>query len=337
MTPRSPGPVRRLPPLREQGVALLAVLLLVALLATIAVGVLDDIRFSRARTANGALVAQARWYALGAEALARTRITEIVRANPERTANVAQWQGVPQAFPLEGGVITATLRDGGNCFNLNSVVMADEDRLIRRDTYAPQFLALAKVLEIESGDARRIYDSIADWIDSDQLRSGNGAEDEAYLRHPSAYRTGSTLFAETSELRAVEGLSAENYRKLRPFVCALPNTDAAPINVNSLTEAQAPLLVMLTEGRARLESARQVIAARPAAGFPSLVEFWSNPLLSAATPGPTALETTRLVTRFFAFDVTIAYRGVDIAASALFENTAQGTLTLRARRWTVDE
>ncbi len=337
----SPPAAKPPPPAREKGretgVALLAVLLLVAVLSTIAVGILDDIRFSRARAANGALIAQARWYALGAEALARTRITDIIRRNPVQTANSAQWQGVPQTFPIDGGLISATLRDGGNCFNLNSVVMADEDQLVRRETYAPQFLALAKVLEIKSSDATRIFDALVDWIDSNQLREGDGAEDDVYLRAATGYRTGSTLLAEASEMRAIEGVSAEYYRKLRPFVCALPTVEAAPINVNTLTEAQAPLLVMLTEGRTRLEAARQVIAARPAAGFASLVEFWSNPLLSAAAPGPAALETTRLVTRFFAFDVTIAYREVDIAASALFESNPQGALILRARRWTVDE
>lgn len=337
MMPNSSIPGRHAPPVREKGVALLAVLLLVAVLSTLAVGILDDIRFSRARSSNGALVAQARWYALGAEALARTRITDIVRRNPVRTANAALWQGVPQSFPIEGGLITATLRDGGNCFNLNSVVMEEEDRFVRRGDYQPQFLALAKVLEIEARDATRIFDAIADWIDTDQLRGPEGAEDDVYLRGTEPYRSGGTLLAETSELRAIAGVSAEYYRKLRPFVCALPTTAAAPINVNTLTEAQAPLLVMLTDGRARIESARQVIAARPSAGFESLVEFWSNPLLAAAAPGPTALETTRLVTRFFAFDVIIAYRDIDIASSALFETNAEGALFLRARRWTMDE
>ena len=58
----------------EQGVALLTVLLMVAVMAAIAVAVLDDIRFSVRRTANAQTTAQARWYALGAETLARREL-----------------------------------------------------------------------------------------------------------------------------------------------------------------------------------------------------------------------------------------------------------------------
>ena len=50
----------------EEGVALMTVLLLVAVMSTLAVGILDDIRFSLRRTENARNVGQAQWYALGA-------------------------------------------------------------------------------------------------------------------------------------------------------------------------------------------------------------------------------------------------------------------------------
>ena len=53
---------------------MLTVLLLVAVLATLAAVVLDDIRFGLRRAANAEAVGQARWYALGAETLAAGQI-----------------------------------------------------------------------------------------------------------------------------------------------------------------------------------------------------------------------------------------------------------------------
>ena len=62
---------------REEGAALLTVLLLVAVMSALAVAVLDDIRFGLKRTANAETVGQAQWYALGAETVARARLARL--------------------------------------------------------------------------------------------------------------------------------------------------------------------------------------------------------------------------------------------------------------------
>src|SRR3546814_2109829 len=54
----------------QKGVALLTVLLLVAVMSVLVMGMLDDIRFGLRRTSNAQAMAQAQWYALGAESLA---------------------------------------------------------------------------------------------------------------------------------------------------------------------------------------------------------------------------------------------------------------------------
>ena len=51
---------------------------------------------------------------------------------------------------------------------------------------------------------------------------------------------------------AIQRTRPATYATLRPHLCALPSTDLSPINVNTLTEAQAPLLVMLSGGFERL-------------------------------------------------------------------------------------
>ena len=59
----------------REGMALLTVLLLVAVMSVVAVAVLDDVRFSVRRATNAEGQAQAQMYADGAELLALRQIT----------------------------------------------------------------------------------------------------------------------------------------------------------------------------------------------------------------------------------------------------------------------
>ena len=57
----------------REGMALLTVLLLVAVMSVVAVAILDDVRFSVRRAANVEFQSQAQWYAAGAENLPWTK------------------------------------------------------------------------------------------------------------------------------------------------------------------------------------------------------------------------------------------------------------------------
>lgn len=107
---------------RRRGVALLTVLLLVLVMSGVAVVLLDEVRFALRRSANGREVAQARWYAIGAEALARARISQLYALDANRTTLAGDWEGNRFSFPIEGGIIEAMVYDAGNCFNINSLV-----------------------------------------------------------------------------------------------------------------------------------------------------------------------------------------------------------------------
>jgi general secretion pathway protein K len=166
-----------------------------------------------------------------------------------------------------GGMVEATIRDGGNCFNINSVAEGQvPTALTPRPMGVDQFTGLMRVLEVPEREARRIAEAAGDWVDADMDRSREGAEDADYLGGQAARRVGNTFFAEVSELRALAGMTPEIYARLRPWLCALPVTDLSPININTLSPEQGPLLAMLAPGQISLEAARQAIAQRPAAG-----------------------------------------------------------------------
>lgn len=229
----------------RRGMALLTVLLLVAVMAALCVVLLDDVRFSVRRTTNAESQAQAQAYAAGAEALARRRLSDLVRADPARTPLQPQWNGRVFALPLEEGEGRAVIRDGQSCFNLNSLVLGQGEDLIARPEGAAQFIALGEALGLPRGQMAAVAAALTDWMDGDDEVSAQGAEDAAYASRPTPYRTGGVMVAEVSELRAVAGVDDALYRRLRPYLCALPEARLSPLNVNTLEPQDAVLLVAI--------------------------------------------------------------------------------------------
>lgn len=321
----------------EQGMALLMVLVLVAVVSALAVGILEDVRFAVRRAANAETVGQARWYARGAEALAQAQIQRLARASGDRTTLAGDWNGRVFRFPVDGGAVQAKLSDGVTCFNLNSVVQGAGEQLIAREPGARQFRALLVALDVPPPQAESLAAALTDWIDSDEIREVGGAEDEAYVRADPAYRTAGTLLAEVSELRAIRGVTPELYARLRPFVCALPTNALSPINVNTLPPEGAVLITMLTEGAVSPQDARGIIGRRPPAGWADASAFWGDEAFTHHPPGGEAFQQVQTRTRFFNLETQVAFAGAEVVSTALLEQDAAGEVRLAARRWTLDE
>ena len=328
MRPRPPVPPR------ERGAALLAVLLLVAVTGAIAAAALEKLRLSQALAANSVALDQARAYAIGIEQLALVTIDDMMVQSPERTTLAGGWNGAVRRVPLpNGGVAEARLTDGGNCFNVNSVAEGDpRTGLARRGSGVLQFIGLMGALQVPQGEARRIAEAAADWVDSDNVPGPGGAEDGTYAAGSSPYRTGNTLFADPGELRAVAGMTPEIYARLRPWLCALPVSDLSPINLNTLLPEQAPLLAMLAPSQLDVERARRVIASRPAEGWGSQVEFWRIEAMSEVDVPLDVQLQPQMRTRWFALDVRVRMMDSEFAESALVDARLQ-PLKLVSRRW----
>lgn len=320
---------------QREGMALLTVLLLVAVMAAVAVLVVDDIRFSVRRTMNAETQSQAQWYAAGAESLARRQINRLRDLDPVKTPIQPDWNGRVLSFPVEDGSITARLSDGQACFNLNSVVEGQLEVYVARPLGIQQFVALGRALNLPEGRMRAVADALTDWIDTDTTPRAQGGEDAAYAGQ--AYRTAGTLLAEVSELRAVRGVDAEIYARLRPYLCALPTTDLSPINPNTLTPEQAPLLVMLADGKLSLASARAAIAARPASGWSNANAFlMQGAMRGVELPIPVQDQLT-VLTRFFNLRVDVEFGGSRAVRTALIELPQAGPARTVIQRWTLDE
>lgn len=321
----------------REGMALLTVLLLVAVMSVVAIAILDDVRFSVRRTTNAESQAQAQWYAAGAERLARRQVTRLLAADPVRTPLEPAWNGRRLTFPIEGGSISAVVTDGQACFNLNSVVQGVGEDLTVRPLGVAQFLALGRAVGAPESRMRAVADALVDWLDADGEPRPLGAEDGAYAGLSTPYRTGGVLLSEVSELRAVKGVEADLYRRLRPLVCALPTSRLSPLNVNTLGPDHAPLLTMLTGGSLGVEAARGLLARRPEGGWVDTAAFWADPALAGTELSPETREQVTVLTRYFNLRVDVDHGGVRAVRTALLHAPPDGPTRTVLQRWIPDE
>jgi general secretion pathway protein K len=325
-------------PHREEGAALLSVLLLVAVMSVLAATLLERVSLATSLAANGAANAQARAFARAAEAIASVQIADLMARDVSQTTLAGGWQGAPRALPIPGGSGTARVVDGGNCFNLNSVVTempgpTPADTVLTASPLAvQQLVTLAVSVGVGPRDAARIGAGLADWIDSDTVPAPLGGEDAAYAGRDPALLPANRFVADISEIRAIAGMNPAIYARLEPWLCALPTGGLSPINVNTLTPAQAPLLAMLFDGRLPIEAARSVIAQRPADGYGSQVRFWDTAALAALEPAADVRAQPQIRSRWFRMEVQLELAGAELRETALFD-AATTPVKLVRRSW----
>lgn len=318
---------------KERGAALLTVLLLVAVMATVAATVLDRLGLATRLAGNARDAAQAQAWLGAAELIAMTGIEDLVEAQPKRVTPAGNWLGVPRSIDLPDGMrVRAVVGDGGNCFNLNALA-----QLVGTDVLAPrpegllEFVALMSAVGIDPARARGIAAAATDYIDDDEAPGRDGVETGGY---PPGARPANRAMTDRSELRAVPGVSARDYARLERWLCALPVVGKSPINVNTLRPEEAPLLVMLVQGKVDTVRARAILVQKPAGGYGSVDEFFNAPAFASLIIPRAAREQAKVVTEFYTFNASVEGRddGELIAERALID-ARQVPARLISRQW----
>jgi len=238
-------------PGKQNGIAVLTAILVVAIATVLAVNLLWGASVNLRRTETLLLQDQARQWDLAGEEYAKHWLAE---DSPARGGNKIDtleddWAR-PVAFELDAGVIQGLLEDQQGRFNLNSLVGADGKPV---KAIGDQYQRLLTLLPLEDpldrGTASALTDATIDWIDRDQFPGPEGAEDDRYTSRLPPYRAANYWFTSTSELLAIEGYTAEIYAALRPYVTALPPPTGAGesfrLNINT---AKDLVLASLVEG-----------------------------------------------------------------------------------------
>ena len=303
------------------------------MIAVLAGTALERLRLTTRLAGNALGGEQARDYARAAEALATSKVTDMLGTSRDRVTLAGGWSNRPFGLPLPGGgLAVARVTDGGNCFNLNSLVSRQGPNIYTSaQSFAQrlQFVRLMRLIGIPAQAAERIAPATADWIDTDSDQQGGGAEDPTYLAKATPYRTAGTLMADPSELRAVDGVTPDIYATLRPWVCTLPIAQTSPINVNTLTPEQAPLVAMLFADTLSVDAARGMILRRPPQGYKDASTFL-NAAGNGATPeGGAGLATT---STWFALGIDVTNGTARLQERALID-ASRLPARLVARQW----
>jgi general secretion pathway protein K len=320
----------------ERGVALLLALLLVAVLSAVAVLALDDVKRLERLEVNAEHTQQARWLAEGAFAYAQARRSDLLRVSDDTGAAAFANGPIELSFPIETGGLFVTVRDGQSCFSLNSLVEGAGDIWQVRPSAARQMMALLESQDVAAQDAERLVNATRDWLTGGGGFAARLAGDVPYEVRRPAYGVGAEPFAEVSEWRAVVGVDARTYQRLRPLLCARPKAGVSPININALAATDGSLLVGLSEGGLNETLARRILANRPSSGFASPADLWSDPLLTGLPVPAEAVAETVTRSEHFEVQVRVRHHDTEVFYSGWVMDSAEG-LVLTALRWTEPE
>jgi general secretion pathway protein K len=314
----------------DRGAALLTVLLLVAIVGAMAAATMEKLNLSIRQASNAKAMEQARGWSQAASIMALVRIEAVMGQDRSRVSLAGGWSDRSFSLPIPDGLATARVHDGGNCFNLNSlIVQVGTGTYAARTIGIQQFARLMRMIGVSGGES--IAAASADWIDSDSAPITGGAEDAAYRGFQPAYRTANTLMADPSELRAVVGVTPEIYDKLRPFLCTFPTPQPARINVNTIEPERAALIAAMAPDTVSVEQVRQALLARPELGWVAASDFWSKGALAGASPGD-AMAATAVTTQWFALITDVTIGRIRLRQTGLIDSS-QVHPRLVSRQW----
>lgn len=245
-------------PARMQGVALVIVLFILAMMTVLIAWLSDDMLLSIRRTENIRDAEQAYQMAIGSE---QWGVAVLNRDSAEtQTDHLNEtWHKLGAGVSVEQGSLETAIQDQQGLFNLNNLlpetVEGAAGQPAAASVWLPAFKRLLRVLELDEG----LADAVMDWIDADEnVRGSQGAEDSDYLGQEPPYRAANRMLSDVSELLWVKGFIPEVLEKLAPYVTALPATGVA-INVNT---APRPVLRILGKTVLSASEADELLAGQ---------------------------------------------------------------------------
>ncbi|NOH80875.1 general secretion pathway protein GspK [Vibrio sp. RE86] len=320
---------------KQQGVALIIILLLLAVMVSIAATMADRLFGQFRRATNQINYQQAYWYSIGAESLAKVGIEQSFKDSD--TINLSQpWALEEQTYPLDYGTLTGRLVDKQACFNLNALADLEVTAGSDRAPYLVEsFQRLLEELEVDNYQAETIAQSMWEFVDSDNsVNSTSGVEDSFYESMSPAYMTANSLVADSSELRAVNQVSGQVMEKIRPYVCALPTPDLR-LNVNTLQADHAAILVALFHPALALDTATDMLESRPFDGWASVDDFLNENELSSISEDikKNAKGYLAVTSRYFELDAELLVGDSRVRVRSLLFSENQETVTVIRRRF----
>ncbi|EAT13453.1 type II secretion system minor pseudopilin GspK [Bermanella marisrubri] len=266
------------PASKQQGLALITVLFIFALVSMLAISMQRQQARDIAMATASFEYQQAQVLALSAEDLAKAGLiydgNRDIQNNQEWDGAVELWNQ-PLTTQLDPATVFVTVRDLQGLFNLNSLHPDAPDpnsALIR-------FQELLKELQIDTAIAR----SLKEWMTPDSSAS------YYYQTLEKPYAASGMALSHPSELMLIEGMKIEDFKKLEPYVTALPMK--TQLNINTTPD----VVLSSWDSRLSVSQAQSVLSkTRPGscdpnnranAIFQNIDDFWNAPEISSMING----------------------------------------------------
>lgn len=257
------------------GVALVTVLVIVAIVSTIATDIAMSQQLWLSQQQNLKDRAQADWVERGAQQYAAMTLDRDKQQSKIDDLN-EPWATILPPLQAEGGTVAVSIEDLQGRFNLNS--------LYQNGKYNADYGLVFRRLLINAGINPNVQDAVLDWMDADTQPRSTGAEDDYYQNLVPGYRAANQPIQSARELLLIKGFTPDNVAKLETLVTALPQSTA--ININT---APAEVLAALFEGMS-IKEAQQIVDYRKQRPFQEVSQ------LKDAIPGSYQMPKHSLLT-----------------------------------------
>jgi len=311
---------------KQGGFALLTVLIIVVLVATMSSQLIYQQHLNISRSSNMLHQAQSLSVAWGLEGWVKQGLK--LDAEDNQTDHLQEvWSQPLVSVPFEGGEISGQLYDLQGRINFNNVLVTDQNE---RETWQ-------KVMDrwaLQIGLENPLAEVLTDWVDADEERLPSGAESDAYLLMQPPYRAANQAMVMLEELRQLQGFQQIGYE---PWLLVKASATTLPtvttINVNTASK-QVLLALSDTLSETEVDTWLQLRKASPAkdtAEFRSFIEQQT---------GQTAAELIKLFpdwligvsSRYFLLAGQIDYGESQQGLSAIFYRPDSAPVQL-VQRW----
>jgi len=303
---------------REQGAALMIVLLVVTIATVLSVAIAKNQFRAIATGSNQLDRLQAYFYARGGEEYARQLLHKDFIDRPGQDDLSEPWAAPDLRFEFEFGEVEIVIEDLQGLFNLNEFVVGQ-----KANTVLQQKLSL---MTAQIGLDPSWLDELRDFTDLDGETSPAGAEDYFYLGLEKPYRTSGQPLYDLSEIRLLRSMTDDGFNRLRSVMSVLPAA-VAPLNVNTAS----PLVLQAMATDLTLDQAQSLTETRlTLEGFESVQQFLQQPELAGLSLKPDGLGVQ---SNFFQAKIRARYgEQIVFLTSLLFRDGSTGELTVYQRK-----
>jgi general secretion pathway protein K len=267
----------------ERGATLLSVLLIIVLMSTAALAATDALARSVSVSRVSASRADSFWATRGALSVGEVLVNEALAGTEGLLVAESPLFREPIVFAYARGSVRVELYEATNCLNLNALIIGSDES----QTGTVSSRQLHRMLEgagLFNTEAHHLVDSLLDWMDADASPRASGAEDGAYLGSEVPHRTPGQRLTSVTDLRAIEHFTPDVMDAISDLVCVRSTSDDAPLNINTLSPEQAPLLAARFSDELSVSETEQLILSRPEGGWLSVDEFLLSRDVASITP-----------------------------------------------------